>query len=202
MYDSVSGEYVVTPKTYGKALKVSQLPEAFAKFFPVAPPTLNISTATSTNDTTPASHPAGLPPTLLLPILKGILVEIQAIEEAFQEIELRMVGGSALIIYEGDVATVKKALAAVDGTTEVIDDVVDSTTTEDLIDGEGIVKHTQKSVIPAYKVKMIDFAHTKIVPGEGKDEGVLLGLSNVIKNLQGRIKEVEEIIGSSAQLAA
>lgn len=108
-----------------------------------------------------------------------------------------MVGGSALIIYEGDIETVKTALAAGDRPTEVIDDVVDSTTTEDLIDGEGIVKHTQRAVIPAYKVKMIDFAHTKMVPGEGKDEGVLLGLSNVIKNLQGRIRDVEAIIAGS-----
>lgn len=41
-----------------------------------------------------------------------------------------------------------------------------------------------------YVVKLIDFAHTKMTPGQGPDEGVLLGLDTVIRLLDGRIEEV------------
>ena len=43
---------------------------------------------------------------------------------------------------------------------------------------------------PPYCVKLINFAHTRIKPGEGPDKGVLLGLSMVLKLLDGWIKEV------------
>lgn len=179
VYDYPASQYVNTPKSYGKNITVSQLPEAFAKFFPVAVPTLNLS-AESKDDITP-SNPAGLPPAHLLPVLRGVLHEVRAIEEAFQKIELRMVGGSALIIYEGDPTVLKTAVKAID-------------------DGTSLAKAEDQAAPPAYKVKMIDFAHTKMVPGQGQDEGVLLGLNNACKYLEGRIKEVEEILGSSAQL--
>jgi 1D-myo-inositol-tetrakisphosphate 5-kinase/inositol-polyphosphate multikinase len=47
---------------------------------------------------------------------------------------------------------------------------------------------------PAYAVKLIDFAHTRLKPGEGPDEGALVGLSTILKLLDGRIAQVEASI--------
>ncbi|KAI1791590.1 hypothetical protein LXA43DRAFT_1010937 [Ganoderma leucocontextum] len=40
---------------------------------------------------------------------------------------------------------------------------------------------------PPYLVKLIDFAHTKTVPGIGPGEGVLKGVDTVLRLLDGRI---------------
>jgi hypothetical protein len=40
-------------------------------------------------------------------------------------------------------------------------------------------------------VKLIDFAHTKVVPGKGLDEGVLLGMDTILRLLDGRLSELE-----------
>jgi len=43
---------------------------------------------------------------------------------------------------------------------------------------------------PPYVVKLVDFAHTRLAPGEGPDEGVLLGLDTMLKLLGGRIAQL------------
>ena len=43
---------------------------------------------------------------------------------------------------------------------------------------------------PPFAVKLIDFAHTKMVPGEGQDEGVIRGINTIVKLLEKRIGEV------------
>jgi len=43
---------------------------------------------------------------------------------------------------------------------------------------------------PPYVVKLIDFAHTHIKPGQGPDQGVLLGLDTLFRLLNGRIEQV------------
>ena len=45
---------------------------------------------------------------------------------------------------------------------------------------------------PPYVIRMIDFAHTRFVPGQGPDEGVLLGLDTTIRLFEGRIKQLKE----------
>ena len=61
---------------------------------------------------------------------------------------------------------------------------------DDESDGGGGKKRPR----PPYCVKLIDFAHTRFKPGEGPDEGVLLGLSTVLKLLDGRIEEVRNVV--------
>lgn len=39
-------------------------------------------------------------------------------------------------------------------------------------------------------VKLIDFAHARLTPGEGPDMGVLQGIDTMLKLLDGRIMEV------------
>lgn len=128
----------------------------------------------------------GLPRRLLLPILSAIKRDVEDIKEAFKEIEMRMVGGSVLIIYEADWERAEEGVkfleqeAEKDGEEE--DDEEDD---DDDDDDEG----AKKPRAP-YIVKLIDFAHTRIKPGEGPDQGVLLGFETVIRLLDGRIKEV------------
>jgi len=144
VYDANTDTFVNTPKSYGKSIKATDLPAGIAKFFP---------TATE----------GGVDAKLLVPVLEGIAAEVAQIRDILKEIEMRMVGGSLLIVWEGDAVALQEALN-------------DSSDT-----GPGL----------PFLVKMIDFAHTRLVPGEGPDEGVLLGCETTLKLLQGRRSEVE-----------
>ena len=64
-------------------------------------------------------------------------------------------------------------------------------------DEEG--EETLKKVGPPFAVKLIDFAHTRLVSGEGPDEGVLKGLDTTLKLLAGRIEEVEALVNAHGQ---
>lgn len=44
-----------------------------------------------------------------------------------------------------------------------------------------------------HKVKMIDFAHARYLPGEGPDEGLLKGAKTVINLIEGRIEELKAL---------
>ena len=45
---------------------------------------------------------------------------------------------------------------------------------------------------PPYTVKLIDFAHTYVTPGEGPDESTLFGLDTVLQLLDGRIEQIRK----------
>ena len=125
----------------------------------------------------------GLPPTLLSPILEGILEELRAIRDALAKTEMRMVGGSLLIVYESSWEKVKEALDR--SQEEALEANV-----EDDVNGDDEDSDDDETSLP-FAVKLIDFAHAKIVPGEGPDQGVLKGIDTTISLLEGRIKEVE-----------
>lgn len=175
MYDNVTAQPVNTPKAYGKSIKASDLPEGIAKFFPVSSPT-----ATS-----------GLTAPVLLPIIQAIREDIAEIKEVFAGIDMRMVGGSLLIIYEGDIEKAKAGVAWMD-TVEDDDEEAGEDNEEESDDEES------KAIRPGppYVVKLIDFAHTRITPGEGPDEGVLKGLQTVLTLLDERIAAVREALSS------
>ena len=67
-------------------------------------------------------------------MIDGICADVAAVKGAMEQIYLRMVGGSILVVYEGDPEVLKLALSG----------EVDA-----------------GSRPPAYRVKLIDFAHTK-----------------------------------------
>jgi len=161
---------VNTPKSYGKSITKDQLPEGIAGFFPVHS----------------AESPKGLPASLLLSILKGIREDIAVIKAAFSHIEMRMVGGSVLVIYE---ANIDKAKAGM----EWLNEEVEEDSGEESESDDDDEKNKDKPHAP-YIVKLIDFAHTKLVPGEGPDEGVLKGFDTTLKLLDGRIQEVQDLV--------
>ncbi|KAF9055075.1 SAICAR synthase-like protein [Hymenopellis radicata] len=167
VYDNTTGEPVNTPKSYGKSIKVSDLPDGIAKFFPV-----------------PSSEStSGIRVELLLPILKAFQEDIRDIREAYASCEIRMVGGSLLLVYEGDAAKAEEGVKWMLGGGEE----------EEEEDNEEEEDDARKKPGPPYTVKLIDFAHTHLVPGHGPDEGVLKGVDTVLSLLDGRIKQLESL---------
>ena len=169
VYDNITGKVVVTPKAYGKSIKATDLPDGIARFFPV-------STDAPDKSTT------GLPQSILLPILRGIRDEIAEIRQVYASHEIRMVGGSLLIVYEADWTRAEEGISRLAIVPD--EDEEDEETEESDSDSE------EAGNGPPYMVKLIDFAHARLAPGEGPDEGVLLGLDTVLRLIDGRISQL------------
>ena len=120
MYDNSTGKPVQTGKEYGKSIKASDLPSGIAKFFPA-------STSTST---------LGLPAPTLLPILEGIRDIVEELREVLADIELRMVGGSVLIVYEGEEKRAAECVRWLEDRAERIEQGLDVDSDEDDEDEE------------------------------------------------------------------
>ena len=99
-----------------------------------------------------------------------------------------MVGGSFLIIYESDLERAKQGTALLEEGDEEVDEDEDSG--DDESEDEESDKENTKPGLPCL-VRLIDYAHTKVVPGEGPDEGVLLGIDTTLKLLDGRIAQIK-----------
>ena len=175
-----------TSKAYGKSLKPADLPDGIARFFPVA---LNKPNAQHTVRDPLTQEEVlvgtGLPPDLLLSVLESLREDVAEIRQALSEVEVRMVGASLLVVYEADWDHMRESLqywSEKDSEDESEDEGEDS-------DAED----QKKRPGPPYVVKLIDFAHTFVTPGEGPDQGVLFGLDTVLKLLAGRIEEVKNI---------
>ncbi|KAG7092818.1 hypothetical protein E1B28_009134 [Marasmius oreades] len=167
VYDIQTGLAVNTPKSYGKSIKPSDLADGIARFFPVP------SESTS----------MGLSPQFLLPILEGVRKNVAEIREALAGMEMRMVGGSLLVIYEADPKKVEEGIEwmkKLEGE-EALEDEEDEDDEEE-----------KSKPRPPYLVKLIDFAHARFRPGEGPDEGVLKGIDTVLQLLEGRIEQVKK----------
>jgi len=169
VYDNKTGLAVNTPKSYGKSIKAAQLIEGISRFFPVDGDVSDQGTF-------------GLPRATLLPIIQAIREEIAEVREVLSTLEFRMVGGSVLVIYEADwdraEAGIKKHLEGAPQNGEA----------EDAEEGDD--DEEEKKENPPFKVKLIDFAHTRIEEGLGSDEGVLLGLETVLRLLDERIGQI------------
>lgn len=174
MYDPVQGAAVHTPKTYGKSLKVSQLPEGIARYFP----------SNSIKDTA-----------LLLAVIDGLMDEVKAIRAALEGIELRMVSSSLLVVWEADEIALREGLQArarqraLDEALAAEEQESEEDEMEDGGDEEDDTPEDSEAdgtVSPAYAVKIIDFAHTRLAPGRGRDEGVLFGLDTILRLLRER----------------
>lgn len=153
---------VTAPRSYGKSLQASELPDGIARFFPV-------HSGQSTQ---------GLPKELLLPVIRTIRKHVAAVRGAFKQLEMRMAGSSFLIIYEGDPERVKQGVNLLEEEDE------DGSKDKD--------EEENAELSPPCVVKLIDFAHTEVVAGEGPDEGVLLGMDTTLKLLDGRISQIKQ----------
>ncbi|KAJ3734479.1 hypothetical protein DFJ43DRAFT_1115317 [Lentinula guzmanii] len=209
---------VTTPRIYGKSLKKEQLPEGIRRVFPVlgepipilvpgaASPSVGssspsdtstprfdgfsttsspwntpISTSNTADSTTVSRTDLGLPPSILLPILRAIHNSLTHLHSILKDIEIRIIGGSLLVVWEGDQERAQEESRPQTSAAS------QSLPSEPLPDRE---KPKRKPSAP-YKIALIDFAHTRFVPGQGPDSGVLLGLETFAGLVEERIKEVE-----------
>lgn len=192
VYDNITKLAINTPKSYGKSIKPSQLGEGIAKFFPVGAPVTDLSGA----DGKPASS-CGLPRDTLIQVIRAIRNEIAEIKDIMASLELRMVGGSLLIIYEADWERAVKGLekfglddSKAGSQVEYEDDSEDDEEEDVDYSEDGT---TFKRIGPPFVVKLIDFAHTKLVPGQGSDMGVLTGMDTVLRLLDARLDEIFQL---------
>ncbi|KAL1947162.1 hypothetical protein VTO73DRAFT_14123 [Trametes versicolor] len=196
VYDLATGKAVNTPKSYGKSIKAADLPDGIARFFPIAPeaPPSETNAPATVAIADPSDKPSlgtGLPADILEPILESLRDDIAEIRDALAEVHMRMVGGSLLVIYEADLERAREGLHWLEEGGDEEDEEED----EEEADENG----SKPPVGPPYIVKLIDFAHTKIVPGAGPDEGVLKGVDTVLSLLQGRIEQVKAAAVSSQE---
>jgi 1D-myo-inositol-tetrakisphosphate 5-kinase/inositol-polyphosphate multikinase len=145
----------------------------------------------------PGAHPGGrldvgLPGTLLVPILRFIRQSVQELRDVLSSIELRLVGSSLLIVYEGDWDRAEVGvqwLAKEDEWKEGgiwedkegdVEDIEEDSDSEESSSSDG------GSECPCV-VRLIDFGHTRLKAGQGPDPGVLKGLDTVLALLDARI---------------
>lgn len=162
VFDPSTQVYTVTPKEYGKSIKPEQLSEGIARFFPET-----------------------VPRDALLKVLGAVHDKLVEIQQVLAEIEIRMVGGSVLIVWEGDPAALARAIVTANTGRDVMEESDDESE-----DPEVEVDESARKPGPVCVVKLIDFAHTRLVPGEGPDDGVMMGMGTTIKLLEGRIREL------------
>lgn len=201
VYDISADKPIATAKAYGKSIKPADLPNGIAQFFPLAASSVLQRPAAEPTTGIETLRATGLSQDLLLPILRGILADVEEIYDVVKDIELRMVGSSLLIVYEADWDRAREGLRllreaeqraeAEQSREEHAKQQQEEEEEEDSSDSDD-----ENVVGPPFDVRLIDFAHTKLVPGRGPDEGVLLGLRTVIDLLKGRITQIE--IGSES----
>lgn len=169
VYDNCTGLPVNVPKAYGRSIKAAELLDGMVKFFPLGTPSCKKDSSSS----------SGLPKSSLLPILRSLRRDVAEIRDVLANIQMRMIGGSLLIVYEADW---QRAAEGVKGLTR-------KDCGGERAGGEG-EEGAAKGCGPPCVVKLIDFAHTELTPGEDLDPGVLLGIDTTIKLLDGRIEQL------------
>lgn len=106
-----------------------------------------------------------LPDELVEKVLREQLIkDLEEVHAIFSKVEVRMRGASLLVVYEGEPSRLGQALAGGGG-------------------GEADEGQAQ--------VRLIDFGHATLVPGQGPDQGVLLGLSTVLDLARRQLQRLE-----------
>ncbi|GAA6049733.1 hypothetical protein JCM3770_004432 [Rhodotorula araucariae] len=196
VWDAATESYVQTPKPFGNALAVAELPLGLARFF--YPPLSRPSSAELASGAPARPEPTALPIELLLPVVRTLVRRLDDLVALWAKLPLRMRGGSLLVVVEGDAAALEAALLRAQaqraraGPNEHDDDQDedDDGTSVSTTDEEG---NAAEATRQAFELRLIDFAHTRgLLPGEdGPDEGVLLGLNTVKGLLEGLVKDLQ-----------
>jgi 1D-myo-inositol-tetrakisphosphate 5-kinase/inositol-polyphosphate multikinase len=135
---------------------------------------------------------------LLLRVLDILDHEISRLISTVASLEMRFIGSSVLVVYEGDESRLASALERYDiwsqldsrfmvaasypddedddDEDEELNSLESSTSSEDDEDDGTRADARLARRCPPLSLRMIDFAHTRLVEGEGPDEGVLKGL--------------------------
>ncbi|PWY98941.1 SAICAR synthase-like protein [Testicularia cyperi] len=182
VYDNETGTFHAVPKTFGKTIKSEHLPLG-VRMLLASPETQDAELADlvvpgtscrrspgkdgqgERDENTPhGAQPTGsddtylpsLPRELMHDLLKHRLIPaLEQLVGIFKELEVRMRGASVLIVYEGQLDRLREG-----GGSKTL------------------------SVSALAQVHLIDFGHATLVPGQGPDEGVLLGLTTLLTLFQ------------------
>lgn len=203
-----SQSFIATPRGFGYNLTEERLPEGLVRFFPLPDDSVPYLSDTDTSPHDDYKDHA-LPPPLAARVLSLLDDELARLEAALSTIELRAVGASVLVVYEGDPVRLEQALErfaakrvtlAARSLAEGLDDDDDEEESDEEIESDSEDSDTDDGVkaderraakCPPLVVRLIDFAHTWLVEGEGPDQGVLLGLKTFRGLVQRRRDEVE-----------
>jgi 1D-myo-inositol-tetrakisphosphate 5-kinase/inositol-polyphosphate multikinase len=130
------------------------------------------------------------------------LLAVRKLKSVLETLEMRFVGASILLVYEGDEAKLQEAFDHVDAgkvrgdgaepDVAIVDDDDDDEDDEDDDDERSEASEDQVEICPPITLRMIDFAHTWLVEGEGPDRGVLKGVETLEKLLEGRLITLQE----------
>lgn len=196
VYANDSLDPITIPKSYGRSITKEQLPESIEMFFPVSSvpcPTPRVS----------ESH-RGLPPPQLHHVLTTLEANLEELKTAISNIEMRMVGGSILIVYEGDWERASKTLSTPSGALTTEEEDSDDDEVEVEIDENGqivlesipdeVMDEEEEHQAPLCSLSLIDFAHTRLTEGQGADEGVLKGIQTVIDLVRQRREDVAAML--------
>ncbi|SCV04160.1 LANO_0G08526g1_1 [Lachancea nothofagi CBS 11611] len=161
-FEHESGGYVAVNKFYGRSLNEKNIIEGFELFL--------------ANDAFSDHHRAVLSDIFL----KRLIVFYNTLIDE----EVRLISTSLLFIYEGDTARWEEA----DSTHSILkEDFVTSCSDEEEGEGEGEVENDKHKCLSS--LSLIDFAHSRTVPGEGLDENVVTGvesLMNIFEDLNSK----------------
>ncbi|CCM04564.1 uncharacterized protein FIBRA_06745 [Fibroporia radiculosa] len=103
VYNLATNKPVMVDRAYGKSLKPSDLLDGIVRFFPLASNTAPCLSAFADLSSDQATNSGtGLPSEILQDMLSQIRLEIEEIYTAVAGTEMRMVGGSLLILYEAE----------------------------------------------------------------------------------------------------
>lgn len=165
--DSEKGERIVYDKTFGRNMKTENFETDLAKFFP-------FPQATDTKKQKDRAYQAAL-------TLQYFLEKLKYIHAVLSKKEFVMRAASLLFVYEGSVTEFYKKydkladLQAAEPSTEAEpeneDEDEDEPTEDDIKD-------------QMFSLTLIDFAHTRFVPGQGPDQGVLKGIYVLINTFE------------------
>ncbi|OJA08942.1 hypothetical protein AZE42_07503 [Rhizopogon vesiculosus] len=213
VYSNDSPKPIVTHKSYGKSIKKEQLLEGIEMFFPVSSaPYPSPPNPLETSDPGISEPHPGLPPLLLHRVLTTLKADLEELKATLSNIEMRMIGGSILIVYEGDWARASKVFSTPSGTgtTEEEEEDDDDDEVEVEIDENGQIvlesipdeamdEDEDEKGAPLCSLSLIDFAHTRLTEGQGADEGVLKGIQTIIDLVRQRREKVAAMLPREGQ---
>lgn len=163
------GERIVYDKNYGRNLKTEDFETGLAKFFPFP----------HTEDTKKQKdrvYQAAL-------TIQYFLEKLKYVHEVLSSKEFVMRAGSLLFVYEGKTSAFYQKydkiaeLREADKKGEVKDEEEDEDEDEEALTEEDLTDQM-------FTLTLIDFAHTRFVPGQGPDQGVLKGIQVLIDTFE------------------
>lgn len=109
-------------------------------------------------------------------LARRIRQEIEDLQHILENTESRMIGASILMVYEGDEAALQQAIELETSRGAEAKDGQEAEDEDD--DGDSLDEDEGPHVC---RVVLIDFAHSTIVKGQGRDENVLKGVNGALQ---------------------